>query len=40
MPDITYLSGLVDLSEYGDSMMADKGFTIKNLLEAKGVLRR
>ncbi|KAK2159600.1 hypothetical protein LSH36_150g04007 [Paralvinella palmiformis] len=36
-PDITCLSGLVDLSKSGDSMVADKGFTIKNLLEAKGV---
>ncbi|KAK2149057.1 hypothetical protein LSH36_469g00017 [Paralvinella palmiformis] len=35
--EITCLSGLVDLCEAGDSMMADKGFTIKNLLEAKGL---
>lgn len=35
--EITRLSGLVDLCESGDSVMADKGFTIKNMLEPKGV---
>jgi len=36
-PNITFWSGLVDLSESGHNVIADKGFTIKNLLEAKDV---
>ena len=35
--EITKLSGLVDLVESGDSVMADKGFTIKKLLEKNNV---
>ncbi|XP_053399796.1 uncharacterized protein LOC123549883 [Mercenaria mercenaria] len=33
--EITRLSGLLDLIEPGDDVMADKGFTIKNLLNEK-----
>ena len=35
--EITKLSGLVDLLEPGDDVMADKGFTIRKLLGEKGV---
>jgi hypothetical protein len=34
--EITKLSGLLDLIEQGDDIMADKGFTIKKILEEKG----
>lgn len=35
--EIVKLSGVLDLIEQGDSVMADKGFTIDDLLEEKGV---
>ena len=34
---LTEMSGLLDLLEPGDSVMADRGFTIADLLDAKGV---
>ena len=35
--EITNLSGLIDLLEAGDDVMADKGFTIKKVLNEKQV---
>ncbi len=35
--EITTFCGIVDLLEQGDSVMADKGFTVENLLKKKGV---
>ncbi|XP_046334581.2 uncharacterized protein LOC125371557 [Haliotis rufescens] len=35
--EITKLSGILDLVEPGDSVMADKGFTIASILSEKGV---
>lgn len=35
--ELTIQSGLIDLLENGDSIMADRGFTIADFLEAKGV---
>ena len=35
--DIVERSGLLDLLEEGDSVMADKGFTIQDLLAKRGV---
>jgi len=35
--EVTCLSSLVHLCEFGDSIMADIGFTIKNPLDAKDV---
>lgn len=35
--DLIASSGLLDLLESGDSVMADKGFTIADLLESRGV---
>ena len=35
--ELTIRSGLLDILEPGDSVMADKGFTIADLLAAKGV---
>lgn len=35
--EVTKLSGLLDLLEPGDDVMADKGFTIRKLLSEKGV---
>ena len=34
--EITRLSGLLDLIENGDSVMADKGFIVEKLLQEKG----
>ncbi|XP_068676861.1 uncharacterized protein [Montipora foliosa] len=34
---VTQESGLIDLLEEGDQVMADRGFTIRNLLTKKGV---
>ena len=36
--EITRASGILDLLQPGDSVMADKGFDIEDLLRAKGVL--
>ena len=35
--EITKLSGILDLLEPGDDVMADKGFTLKKMLEGRGV---
>ena len=35
--ELTIRSGLLDILDPGDSVMADKGFTIADLLAAKGV---
>ena len=35
--EITKLSGILDLLEPGDDVMADKGFTFKKMLEDRGV---
>ena len=35
--EITKLSGILDLLEPGDDVMADKGFTLKKMLEDRGV---
>ncbi|XP_062580400.1 uncharacterized protein LOC134242349 [Saccostrea cucullata] len=35
--EITKLSGLLDLMEEGDSIMADKGFVMNKVLEGKGI---
>lgn len=35
--ELTKLSGLLDLLEPGDDVMADKGFTIRKLLQERGV---
>ena len=35
--EITKLSGILDLLEPGDGVMADKGFTLKKMLEDRGV---
>ena len=35
--EITKISGLLDLFETGDDVMADKGFTIRKILWDKGV---
>lgn len=35
--EITKLCGLIDLLERGDSVMADKGFTLKKVLEGTGI---
>ena len=34
--ELTKLSGLLDIIEQGDDIMADKGLTIKRILEEKG----
>ena len=36
--EITRLSGLLDLVENGDSVMADKGFIVAKLLQERGAL--
>ena len=35
--EITKISGLLDLFESGDDVMADKGFTIRKILWDKGL---
>ena len=35
--ELTILSGLIDLLESGDSIMADKGFVLNKVLDGTGI---
>ena len=35
--ELTKLSGLIDLLESGDSIMADKGFVLNKVLDGTGI---
>lgn len=36
--EITKLSGLLDLLDYGDSIKADKGFVVNKVIEGTGIV--